>query len=98
MLVGFLTTLIIFSKSGIATKYEHQSESFTDPFTTVTKYKSHFFISFCNASEFLEDNAMLLEKGPYIAVLLGMGREGVNGSFHRQEKLMRLSNKNWKLI
>ena len=35
-----------------------------------------------------------LEKGPNVVVLLGMGeREDVNGSFHRQEKLLWLGNK-----
>ena len=37
-----------------------------------------------------------LEKGPNVVVLLGMAereREDVNGSFHRQEKLLQLGNK-----
>ena len=40
-----------------------------------------------------------LDKGPNVVVLLGMGeREDVNGSFHRQEKLLWLGNKYLKKL
>ena len=38
-----------------------------------------------------------LEKGPNVVVLLGMGeREGVNGSFHRQENYCGWAISIWK--
>ena len=100
MLVGFFTTSLI--SIWIVTKYEHQNKTFTDLFTTVTykntKFRSHFFnIIFLCLGISLRQCNVAWKKGQMLQFFWEWQRErereDVNGSFHRQEKLLQLGNK-----